>query len=316
MRWMRPALFFVIQRAKRHRKKKNLPDEFQKLDDEWVQKAIRWQDEWDSDCLTLDEKDRKGLLIEKVELPSCNAWLLSSDKNPKDRVLYYIHGGGFAMGNTRFLVKTFFSYLVNTVGYNVFSVDYRLMPRWHCLDAVSDCEDGYRHLLQRYDPKKIVLIGDSAGGNLVLALTHKLIDDGLPVSGGIVACSPVTQFLHYAYSYYECSCKTDYGIIFGINQVAELYRGELPLDHPYLSPLCGDFHGFPPTYLDASNIESLRDDARMMYVRLKEDGVDAEYHELRDFFHAMLTRPNVGFVRREEYPHIVRFLRRVFQDTE
>ena len=63
-------------------------------------------------------------------------------------------------------------------------------------------------------------------------------------------------------------------------------------------------------------MESLRDDARMMFVRLKEAGVDVEYHELRDFFHAMLTKPNIGFVRREEYPHILRFIRRVFDEAK
>ena len=316
MRWMRPTLFLSIQMAKHYRKKKKLPDHFEKLDDEWVKKAITEQDKWDQDCLTLDQKQTKGVQIEKAELPNCKAWLMTSDKNPKDKVLYYIHGGGFAMGFTRGLFPKFIPYVVQKLGYNMFSVDYRLTPRFKCFDAVGDCEDGYRWLLERYDSKKIILMGDSAGGNLVFALTHKLIDDGLPVSGGIVSCSPVTQFLHYAYSYYECSCKTDYGIIFGINQVADLYKGELPLDHPYLSPLCGDLSGFPPTYLDASDVESLRDDARMMFVRLKEAGVDVEYHELKDFFHAMLTRPTVGFVRREEYPHILRFIRRVFGEAK
>jgi hypothetical protein len=51
----------------------------------------------------------------------------------------------------------------------------------------------------------------------------------------------------------------------------------------------------------------------MMYVRLREEGGYVEYHELRDFFHAMLTAPQFGFVRREEYPHIIRFINRVFQ---
>lgn len=312
MRWMRPTLFLTNQLAKRYRKKHNLPDEFKKLTDEWVQKTIEEQDKWDLDCLTVDEKLRKGLDIEKVTLPNCGAWLISSDKNPKDRLLYYIHGGGFTFGTTRVVLDRFISYVVKKLGYNVFSIDYRLTPRFKALDAIGDCEDGYRFLLERYDPKKIVLIGDSAGGNLVFALTHKLIDDGLPVSGGIVSCSPVTQFLHYPYSYYECALKTDYGIIFGINQIVEYYRGDLPVDSPYVSPLLGDLSGFPPTYLDASDVESLRDDARMMYVLLKEAGVDVEYHELRDFFHAMLTRTHVGFVRREEFPLIVRFVERVF----
>lgn len=81
---------------------------------------------------------------------------------------------------------------------------------------------------------------------------------------------------------------------------------------PYQLPLCGDLSGFPPTHPDASDAESLRDDARMMFVRLKEAGVDVE----KAFFHAMLTRSNVGFVRREEYPHILRFIRRFFCETK
>ena len=50
--------------------------------------------------------------------------------------------------------------------------------------------------------------------------------------------------------------------------------------------------------------------------KCEEAGVDVEYHELKDFFHAMLTRPTVGFVRREEYPHILRFIRRVFGEAK
>ena len=49
----------------------------------------------------------------------------------------------------------------------------------------------------------LLLSSESAGGNLVLALPQKLKDDGLPMPGGIVSNSPVVQFLHYAYSYYE-----------------------------------------------------------------------------------------------------------------
>ena len=50
----------------------------------------------------------------------------------------------------------------------------------------------------------------------------------------------------------------------------------------------------------------------MMYVLLKEKGIDVEYHELRDFFHAMVVAPHIGFVRKEEYPLIQRFIKKVF----
>ena len=62
-------------------------------------------------------------------------------------------------------------------------------------------------------------------------------------------------------------------------------------------------------------MESLRDEARMMYVRLKEEGCDVEYHELRDFFHAMLTAPQYRFVRKEEHTQVSAFINRVFDRT-
>lgn len=307
---MRPALVFAILYARWYRNKHNVP-EVMELTEKMVREAYEANANKNYDCFSVDEKLRKGLKLEKAELPHCSGWLVSAEKNPRDKVLCYIHGGGFWSGSTREGFR-FVSYAAKHFGYNIFSVDYRLAPNYKCLDAVGDCEDGFRYLLKTYDPKNIILMGESAGGNLVFSLALKLKDDGLPLPGGIISCSPVVQFLHYAYSYYECSCKTDYGITFGINQFVDYYHGELPVDSPYISPLLGDLSGFPPVYLDASDCESLRDEARMMYVRLKEEGVDVEYHELRDFFHAMLTAPQYGFVRREEYPLIIRFINRVF----
>ncbi len=294
-------------------KKHNTPDHME-LTDEFIQKLHDNIANKDYDCFTADEKLKKGLSLEKVQLEHCSSWTIRNEANPQDKIIYYIHGGGFVNGCTKDLFK-FISYAVKHFGYNLYSVDYRLTPDYTCMDTITDCENGYKYLLEHYSPENIILMGESAGGNLVLALPHKLRDDSLPFPAGIIASSPVVQFLHYPYSYYECACKTDFAIIFGINDVTKLYRGELPLDHPYLSPLCGDLSGYPPTYLDASNVESLRDEARMMYVRLKEEGCDVEYHELRDFFHAMLTAPQYRFVRKEEHTQVSAFINRVFDCT-
>ena len=310
---MRPILYLAIQKAKKYRKEHGLPD-YMEITEKDIQKRFEENENRDYDCFTVDEKLRKGLELERVDLECCSSWLVRHPGNPEDKIIYYIHGGGFVNGSTRQGFK-FVSYAAKNFGYDLYCVDYRLTPNYTCPDTIKDCEDGYRYLLEHYVPENIVFMGESAGGNLVLALPQKLKDDNLPLPGGIVSCSPVVQFLHYPYSYYECSCKTDYGIIFWINDTVEYYRGVLPKDSPYVSPLCGDLRGYPPVYLDASDVESLRDEARMMYVRLKEEGCDVEYHELRDFFHAMLTAPQFPYVRKEEYPHILRFLKKVFEGT-
>ena len=307
---MRPALYLAIQKARRYFKKHNMPDHME-LTDELVQHMRERIDKMDYDCFTLDKKLLKGLNLEKIQLEHCTSWVISKDTNPKDKILYYIHGGGFVNGSTRQLFK-FISYAVKHFGYNIYSVDYRLTPNFTCIDTITDCENGYRYLLEHYSPENIILMGESAGANLVLALPQKLKEDGLPYPAGIVSSSPVVQLVRYPYSFYECSCKTDYAIIFGIMDVRKLYSGDLPYDHPYISPLCGDLKGYPPVYLDASDVESLRDEARMMYVRLKEEGCDVEYHELKDFFHAMLTAPQFRFVRKEEHTHVLAFIHRIF----
>ena len=307
---MRPLLYLTILKAKRYMKKHNMPNRLV-ITDEMLKESIEKKSKTDYNCLTAPEKYVKGVNVEKVDLANCTAWYFSLDKNPKDKVLYYIHGGGFHEGSTRGAIS-FMSYVVRKWGYNVFSIDYRLAPDFKCLDAVGDCEDGYKYLLNTYKAKNIILMGESAGGNLVLTLPQKLKEDNIEMPGAIIASSPVVQFVHYAYSYYECSGVTDFGIMLGINDIIEYYRGDLPWDHHYLSPLTGDLSGYPSVLLNASNCESLRDEARMMYVRLLEEGCDVEYHELKDFFHAMLPAHQWGFVRREMYPDIIKFINRVY----
>ena len=311
---MRPILYFAIKAAEKYRRTHNVPERME-LTDEILKQKYDENVNRNYDCFSVDEKLKKGLSLEKVDLPNCGGWLITKEGNPKDKILYYIHGGGFYGGCTRERFE-FVSYAVDHFGYNMFSIDYRMAPNYKCIDTVKDCEDGYLYLLKNYDPKRIVALGESAGANLVLVLPQKLKEDGIEMPGGLVANSPVVQFLHYAYSYYECSLKTDYGITFGINDTIEGYRGDLPLDHHYLSPLCGDLSGYPSTYLDASDSESLRDEARMMYVRLREEGTDVEYHELREFFHAMMPAPKFRFVRKEEYPLILSFINRVMNKKE
>lgn len=308
---MRPRMWLAIRHAKKYMKEHNHPGRMIMTEKE-VEETRQKNRNMDFDCFTIDDKYKKGLTIEKVNLPNTSGWLISKEENPRGKVIYHIHGGGFVNGCTK-MVFMFIAHVVNMWGYNVFSIDYRLAPDYQCIHAITDCEDGYKYLLEHYKPENIILTGESAGGNLVLGLPHKLKDDGLPLPAGIVADSPVVQFVRYAYSYYENACKTDFGIIFGINEaVLPIYQGDLPLDHPYLSPLCGDLSEYPPVYLDASDKESLRDEARMMYVRLKEEGCDVEYHELRDFFHAQMPNIKSRSTIKEQHPLILAFIHRVW----
>ena len=73
----------------------------------------------------------------------------------------------------------------NDLGILVFSVDYRLAPKYPYPDAVNDCFQAYYWILNEakyqlgIEPKQIVLVGDSAGGHLVAAVTVLCILRGI-----------------------------------------------------------------------------------------------------------------------------------------
>lgn len=310
---MRPLLVRVILAYCKLQAKKNPPH---MITEEEIKKdyngIIAYHQKQDKDVLGKKDTVFKGLNIEQLKLNNTDAWIISKDSNPSDKIVYYIHGGGFSGGCTGESSK-FIAYFVKHFNYNVCSIDYREIPEVSIKEILDDCLDAYKELLKRYAHDKICFMGESAGGHLVFSLSHKLKDEGIELPGGIIACSPVMQFQRYAYSYYECSWKTDYGITFGINErIYPHLKGDLDYNSKFVSPLLGDFTGFPKVYLDSSNIESLRDEARMTYVKLKEVNADVEYHELDGFFHAQVVSYMLGYVRRKEYPLIKKFLNKVF----
>lgn len=100
-----------------------------------------------------------------------------------DGAVVFIHGGGFALGNVDIYdsLTRRVSKMLNVV---LISIDYRLSPETPFPGGLNDCEMALEYFLkiseEEYgvDPKKIVLMGDSAGGNLVAAITQRRRDTG------------------------------------------------------------------------------------------------------------------------------------------
>ena len=120
-----------------------------------------------------------------------------------DWVIVYIHGGGFMTGSSSSYQYYTIQFAKET-GYPVFSLDYRLAPEYKFPWALNDCWQAYlwivkyakKYLKITYD--KIILMGDSAGGNLILGVTilsiikHWKIPDGLNWVYPAVSCSKLS----------------------------------------------------------------------------------------------------------------------------
>lgn len=250
----------------------------------------------------------EGLELDSIELPNASGWLIAKKGNPEEKIVYYIHGGGFVGACTKERIS-FVSALANDFGCNVFSIDYRLAPEFMYPCALYDCLDGYEWLLKKYVPENILLLGESAGGTLALTLSLLLRDRGLPLPKAIYSNSPATQLAGYAESFDRFSLKEDFIITKGIIENTEgLYFNREDAKNPYLSPLYADLKGLPPIFMTASECESLLDDSRMMYDKLLEAGNDARLKTYPDLCHAFIVSPQMKEVVRLAYPDLLGYI--------
>ncbi len=209
-------------------------------------------------------------------------------QKPNDKAILYIHGGGWVVGQSRVYLN-FCAQLARTTNAKVFAVDYRLAPEHPFPAGLDDVFAVYQALIKDgFDPKKIVVMGDSAGGNLTLALIHKLKDEKQPLPGAAIPLSALTDFNQSTESYVK---RAEIDPMLGASSPRSkeglhlaYLRGTSP-DHHLASPLLGDLKGFPPLLIMVGGREVLHDDSVLFYEKAKKAGVDATLDVEEDMFH-------------------------------
>lgn len=224
-----------------------------------------------------------------------------------ERVLYYLHGGAF-MFRFPAVHAGMVARWCRRLNARALMPDYRLAPEHRFPAGLDDCVAGYRWLLEQgVDPGTIVIAGDSAGGNLGLATLHRLKAEGLALPSCAVLLSPVVDFTLGSRSLITNVKRDPMFTLPGTLAMRSIYADpECYLD-PFVSPLFGDFTGFPPLLFQAGGLEMLLDESIRAGARAHAAGVKVEvevWEHMAHVFQAMHTLPQSGVA----IEHVARFL--------
>jgi len=185
--------------------------------------------------------------------------------------IFYLHGGGYVAGSAR-THRPMMARLAALTGRRIYVPDYRLAPENPAPAAFDDALAAWQHVPE---PGRIVLGGDSAGGGLALALLSRLVRDADPRIAGTFAFSPWTDLTLTGASLDENAHKDVLLPVERIRELTGMVLGDTDPGDPRISPLFADFQGAPPVYIQASETEILRDDAKRMIPHLMQWGVAA-----------------------------------------
>ncbi|WP_277831592.1 alpha/beta hydrolase [Speluncibacter jeojiensis] len=213
-----------------------------------------------------------------VRLENCRAELLAAAEVGSaagaDRVLLYLHGGGFVVCGPH-THRDLVARVSAAADAPALIVDYRMLPKHTIADAVADGVDGYRWLLDEgWAPEQIVVCGDSAGGFLTFAVAVSIRDEGLPLPAGLAAMSPLievdpTRKLAHRNAD-RCAVIPAQAMVALSNR---LVREE---GTPVPTPADADLRGMPPTLIQIGSREFLLPDAELMAQRLTDAGGSCE----------------------------------------
>ncbi len=192
-------------------------------------------------------------------------------------VLVWLHGGGWVFSSVDTVDRLVREYAAGAEVATV-SVDYALSPEARFPQAVLECAAVVRFLVEHgaewgLDPSRIVIGGDSAGGNLAFAAALLLSDSNPGALRGILSAYPITAPDFDSPSYIEFS--EGYGLTrAGMKGFWNAYtRDPADCHNPLAAPLRAHVGGLPPTLIQLAELDVLRSDGEAMAAKLREAGV-------------------------------------------
>ena len=270
------------------------------------------------------------VVTEKIRLENIRCAMLTPLDELTDGVILYLHGGGFVAGNLDYALG-FGSVLAVKCGIKVFTVEYRLAPEHPYPAALDDAMEAYGYLLSSgFDPSRIALCGDSAGGGLCYALCQKLRDKGRSMPSGIIAVSPWTDLTqsgesytvnkkadpsmtaerlkYFADSYVYGAEKDEKGRLFPVtNPDAEDDKAKK--SDPRISPLFDTQEKMPESLIFVGNDEIMYDDSFLLHEKLLSAGCKSELVVAPELWHGYVLYDLPE--RAGDYDKIAKFIKKV-----
>ena len=239
-------------------------------------------------------REALGVRVQPTMIGGVKAFIVTPKSIParnRNRVLVHVHGGAYVLSPGEAATKEAIE-LAGFGGFKVISVDYRMPPDFPYPAAMDDAMAVYRAVLKTTKPGNIGIFGTSTGGGMTLAMVLRARVEHLPMPGAIAPGTPWSDMTKTGDSFYANELAdnvlvSDDGFL---HAAALLYANGHDLKDPLLSPVYGDFSGFPPTILTSGTRDLFLSNTVRVHRKLRQAGVEAVLQVFEGESHAQYYR--------------------------
>jgi epsilon-lactone hydrolase len=226
----------------------------------------------------------------------------------QNRLLIHVHGGGYVFfpgeaGTGEAALMAAFG------GFKVISFDYRMPPDHPYPAAMDDAMAVWKAALTMADPRRMAIFGSSTGGGMTLAMILRAKQEGLPLPAAIAPGTPWSDLTETGDSYRTNEWLDNVLVSYHgfLSRAAQLYANGHDLKDPQMSPIYGDFTGFPPAILTSGTRDLFLSLTVLTHRKLRRAGVEAELQVFEGMSHAQYLFDPSAPETKEAFSEIARF---------
>jgi len=218
----------------------------------------------------------KGCSYKQIRiLNTCITKLTPKVITNNQNLIFYCHGGAFIYGPTQENWRLI-SEIAQKTGQEAWLIDYPKAPENTIKDITKNVYNAYQEALKTYAAEHITLIGDSAGGNLVLTLAQRLVKQQQELPKNLILITPVVEATLTNKKIKNITKKDPVLDPKGVLWAKKVCAGTLSLKDPLISPLYGNIEKLPRMHVFMATDDILNPDIALFVEKARNQGNNIE----------------------------------------
>lgn len=238
-------------------------------------------------------KEKLGVDVERTQIAGVKVFMVTPRNLPSNntnRLLMHVHGGAYIFGGGEAALPEAI-FLASYGCYKVVSIDYRMPPDFPYPAAMDDAKAAWQELIKTNKPANMAVFGSSAGGAMTLALVLRAKAEKVPLPAAIAPSTPWADIAKIGDTYDSNEWIDNVLVSWDgvLCRAALLYAARHDLKDPQLSPIYGDFSGFPPAILTTGTRDLFLSNTVRTHRKLRRAGVVADLNVYEAQSHAQYS---------------------------